>query len=233
MQIIQSRRDFLASAVRGRRRGRPWHAGIARRRGAAGDDHDPARRSSLASALRPTTWPRSCCTRKASPMSATYRCHCRPMSRHSRAARSISTYTSRRNSSSPWTSGADHDHRRCACRMLRAVRKGRHPQHRDLKGKSVGVPGPRARAPTCSWPAWLAMSGSTLPKDINWVTSATVKPIELFKDGKIDAFLGFPPEPQELHALKLGHVIVDSSVDRPWSQYFCCVLAGNARFRAQ
>ena len=25
-------------------------------------------------------------------------------------------------------------------------------------------------------------------------------------------------------------MIVDSSVDRPWSQYFCCVLAGNAHF---
>ena len=53
---------------------------------------------------------------------------------------------------------------------------------------------------------------------------------ELFDDGKIDAFLGFPPEPQELRARKIGHVIVDSSVDRPWSQYFCCVLAGNADF---
>ena len=41
MQIMQSRRDFLASAVAGRRRGRPWRAGIARRRGAAGDDHGP------------------------------------------------------------------------------------------------------------------------------------------------------------------------------------------------
>ena len=42
MHIMQSRRDFLASAVSGRRRGRPWRPGIARRRGAAGDDHDPA-----------------------------------------------------------------------------------------------------------------------------------------------------------------------------------------------
>ena len=40
-------------------------------------------------------------------------------------------------------------------------------------------------------------------KDINWVTSASVKPIELFVDGKIDAFLGFPPEPQELRARQI------------------------------
>jgi len=51
--------------------------------------------------------------------------------------------------------------------------------------------------------------------------------MELFAGGKIDAFLGFPPEPQELRARNIGHVIVNSAVDRPWSQYFCCMLAGN------
>ena len=54
--------------------------------------------------------------------------------------------------------------------------------------------------------------------------------MELFADGKIDAFLGFPPEPQELRARKIGHVIVNSSIDRPWSQYYCCMLAGNRDF---
>jgi NitT/TauT family transport system substrate-binding protein len=51
--------------------------------------------------------------------------------------------------------------------------------------------------------------------------------MELFAEGKIDAFLGFPPEPQELRARKIGRVIVNSTLDRPWSQYFCCMLAGN------
>ena len=27
-----------------------------------------------------------------------------------------------------------------------------------------------------------------------------------------------------------GHVVVNSSTDRPWSQYFCCMLAGNRDF---
>ena len=54
--------------------------------------------------------------------------------------------------------------------------------------------------------------------------------MELFAEGKIDAFLGFPPEPQELRARKIGHVLLNSAVDRPWSQYFCCLLAGNADF---
>jgi NitT/TauT family transport system substrate-binding protein len=63
-------------------------------------------------------------------------------------------------------------------------------------------------------------------KDIRWISSSSPKPIELFADGKIDAFLGFPPEPQELRARKIGHVIVNSAIDRPWSQYFCCMMAG-------
>ena len=45
--------------------------------------------------------------------------------------------------------------------------------------------------------------------------------------GKIDAFLGFPPEPQDVRARHIGHVIVNTAVDRPWSQYFCCMVAGN------
>ena len=65
---------------------------------------------------------------------------------------------------------------------------------------------------------------------IEWVASGAVRPKELFIDGKIDAFLGFPPEPQELRARNIGHVIVNSSVDRPWSQYFCCMLAANREF---
>ncbi len=50
------------------------------------------------------------------------------------------------------------------------------------------------------------------------------------REGKIDAFMGFPPEPQELRARKIGHVVVDSAVDRPWSQYFCCMVVANREF---
>ena len=30
-----------------------------------------------------------------------------------------------------------------------------------------------------------------------------------------------------MRARNIGRVIVNSTIDRPWSQYFCCVLAGN------
>ncbi len=42
--------------------------------------------------------------------------------------------------------------------------------------------------------------------------------------------MGFPPEPQELRAKRIGHVVVNSAVDRPWSQYFCCMSIANRDF---
>jgi NitT/TauT family transport system substrate-binding protein len=99
----------------------------------------------------------------------------------------------------------------------------------SLKGKTVGVPD-LGTSPHVFLSTMAAHVGLDPARDINWVTSPTIPPMELFADGKVDAFLGFPPEPQELRARKLGHVVVNSSVDRPWSQYFCCVLAGNRDF---
>ena len=94
----------------------------------------------------------------------------------------------------------------------------------DLKGKKVGVQG-LGSAQHTFLSSMAAHVGLDPVKDINWVTSASPKPLELFADGKIDAFLGLPPEPQQLRARNFGRVIVNSAVDRPWSQYFCCMLA--------
>jgi NitT/TauT family transport system substrate-binding protein len=54
--------------------------------------------------------------------------------------------------------------------------------------------------------------------------------MRLLAEGKIDAMMGFPPEPQELRARRIGHVVVNTTTDRPWSQYFCCMLGANAEF---
>jgi NitT/TauT family transport system substrate-binding protein len=70
-------------------------------------------------------------------------------------------------------------------------------------------------------------------KDINWITGPREDFMELFVAGKIDAFLATPPEPQEMRARKLGRVILSTTTDRPWSQYFCCMLAGNTEFIAK
>jgi len=99
----------------------------------------------------------------------------------------------------------------------------------DLKGKTVGVPTMES-SPHLFLTSMATYVGLDPARDINWVTSPSPKPMELFADGKIDAFLGFPPDPQELRARKIGHVIVNSAKDRPWSQYFCCLLAANSNF---
>jgi NitT/TauT family transport system substrate-binding protein len=49
-------------------------------------------------------------------------------------------------------------------------------------------------------------------------------------EGKIDAFLAFPPQGQELRTKKIGRLLINSMMDRPWSQYFCCMAAGNREF---
>jgi NitT/TauT family transport system substrate-binding protein len=53
---------------------------------------------------------------------------------------------------------------------------------------------------------------------------------QLLAEEQIDAFLGFPPDPQELRARQIGRVIVNTGLDRPWSQYFCCGVVANRAF---
>jgi NitT/TauT family transport system substrate-binding protein len=65
--------------------------------------------------------------------------------------------------------------------------------------------------------------------DFDWVTSAS-NPMELFAERKADAFLAFPPEPQELRDRNIGRVIISTIQDRPWSQYLCCVLFSSKEF---
>jgi len=101
-----------------------------------------------------------------------------------------------------------------------------------LKGKTVGVPGFRS-GPDLLLTVMAAEVGLNPKKNMHWIADPAQKPKDLFVDGKIDAFLGFPPEPQELRAKQIGRVIFDTAVDRPWSQYFCCMLAGNREFVRQ
>jgi NitT/TauT family transport system substrate-binding protein len=101
----------------------------------------------------------------------------------------------------------------------------------ELKGKSIGVGAAESLSQELLT-LIMAQVGLDSVKDFQWVTDPSVKPIEMFVQRKIDAFLAFPPEPQDLRARHIGHVILDTAVDRPWSQYFCCMLAGNREFVA-
>jgi NitT/TauT family transport system substrate-binding protein len=99
----------------------------------------------------------------------------------------------------------------------------------DLKGKTVGVAA-LGSSDHLFVSVMAAHIGLNPANEIHWITSLSPTPAELFADGKIDACLGLPPVPQELRAKKIGHVVVNSAMDRPWSQYFCCMLAGNREF---
>jgi NitT/TauT family transport system substrate-binding protein len=100
---------------------------------------------------------------------------------------------------------------------------------RDLKGKSVavtGIGGPE-HVFLASMVAYVGLDPS---KDITWITHPPAESMRLLAEGQIDAYLGFPPIPQELRAKQIGQVVVNSSLDRPWSQYFCCMVVGNWEF---
>ena len=100
---------------------------------------------------------------------------------------------------------------------------------RDLKGRAVAIPA-LDPSPYAFLASMVAYVGLDPRKDINWVKHRPGEAMQLLADGKIDAYLGFPTEPQELRAKKIGRVVVNSAVDRPWSQYFCCMLTGNREF---
>ena len=65
MHIMHASPRFPGQRVVGRGGGPPWRPAIARRRGAAGDDHDPARWVTPTICQAPScTSPRTCCARK-------------------------------------------------------------------------------------------------------------------------------------------------------------------------
>jgi NitT/TauT family transport system substrate-binding protein len=98
----------------------------------------------------------------------------------------------------------------------------------DLKGKRVGVRRLGA-GDHLNLALMAAQVGLDPQKDILWVTSAG-NPMALFPAKEVDAFLASPPEPQELRAREIGRMIVNIATDKPWSQYFCCMVFGNREF---
>ena len=100
---------------------------------------------------------------------------------------------------------------------------------RDLKGKTVAVT-QLGLTQHVFLASMVAHVGLDPRKDINFVAHPASEAKRLLAEGKVDAYLGFPPDPQELRAKKIGQVVVNSSLDRPWSQYFCCMATGNREF---
>lgn len=104
---------------------------------------------------------------------------------------------------------------------------------RDLKGKRVAASAPGS-GDHVFLSSMLAYVGIDPKAEIEWVfTQSVVNNMPAFIDGKAEALLAVPPQPQKLRALGLGHVIVDGTHDRPWSQYICCIVAGSRDFVAK
>jgi NitT/TauT family transport system substrate-binding protein len=98
-----------------------------------------------------------------------------------------------------------------------------------LKGKSVGVP-ELGSAEHLFAAVMVAHVGLDPAREIRWVTGETEALPVQFIAGKLDAFVGSPPVNQDLRARSLAHVLANSALDRPWSEYFCCMLSGSRSY---
>ena len=101
---------------------------------------------------------------------------------------------------------------------------------RDLKGKRVSVYDVLGGSDHVLISSMLAYVGID-PNSVTWVPDDKLgNAMQRFIDHKVDAFMAFAPHPQELRARKIGHVILNTTEDRPWSQYFCCAVVANHDF---
>ena len=97
----------------------------------------------------------------------------------------------------------------------------------DLRGRRIMVPY-LGTSGHLLLAAMLAHVGIDPRHEIEWQTGEPGPEIlRAFIGGEVDALLGFPPEPQELRQRGIGRVILNTALDRPWSQYFCCTVIGN------
>jgi len=100
---------------------------------------------------------------------------------------------------------------------------------RDLKGRTVGVT-ELGTGRHVFLASAMAHIGLDPRRDVRFADHPPAECMRLLAEGKIDGYSAFSEEVQELRAKKIGHVILDSTTDRPWSQYFCCVTAVNREF---
>jgi len=100
---------------------------------------------------------------------------------------------------------------------------------RDLRGRGVALVA-LGDARHLFLATMMAYIGLDPRKDVTFVAGSPRETMRLFEEKKVDACMASSPIAQELAAKRIGHVVVNSSVDYPWSQYYCCVVAGHREF---
>ena len=103
---------------------------------------------------------------------------------------------------------------------------------RDLKGKIVPINAYGGVQHTFL-SSMLAYVGLDPRTDVHWEVHPSAVSMNLLQQGKVDAFLAFPPEPQALRAKGVTRVILSTARDKPWSGYYCCCLIANKSFVSQ
>jgi NitT/TauT family transport system substrate-binding protein len=107
----------------------------------------------------------------------------------------------------------------------------RVPTIQDLVGKRVAIAAIGEGMDYFYLVSMLAFVGMDPRADISWVEGgSSVGAMKLFVEGKADAFLGLEPQSNQLRTGRVGHAIVNTALDDPWAQYFCCLVSARPEF---
>ena len=101
----------------------------------------------------------------------------------------------------------------------------------DLKRRTVGIPDGLGSSGHLFVAIMVAQVGLDPNHDIDWVPGDDA--IELFAQGKINSLLLSLPDSEDLRSRNVGRVILNTTTDSPWSNYFCCMFAGNEHYVRQ
>ena len=102
----------------------------------------------------------------------------------------------------------------------------------DFKGKTIVTGGPDA-PDHVFFGVTLANVGIDIRTDVTLVTKQPPEAAPLLARGEVDGLSALPPFSSELRARGVGHVVLDSMMDRPWSQVLCCMATANRTFMDQ
>ena len=97
---------------------------------------------------------------------------------------------------------------------------------RDFKGKTVAIAG-RRFTDGLFMALTLANVGLDINKDVNVITPPPTEFAQLLSSNQVDAVVALPPFSADLRAKGIGRVVLDSVVDPPWSNYYCCTAWAN------